>query len=356
MKGIKEIQNLKNTKVLLRVDFDVPVSGDSIIQEVFRIKKQKPIIDYLVGQGAITVMVAHISAVDSFKPILSQLQEILGHSINFLGQLGKLDQLGQLNLLDNIRRWPGEKANSNDFAKQLCGDLDIYINNAFAVSHRNHASVSAITGFLPAYAGLLVEEETHQLDKVINSSKEGKVVIIGGAKAETKAPVIKNFLDKSEKIILGGVVANDILKERGMNIDDSIVDENSRELFAGLNIYDERLVLADDFNAPNGKILDIGPKTIDKFTGLIRNAKMVIWNGPVGLFENPEYAKGTNEIAITLAGLKTFRVIGGGDTITAVNKLGLLDKFDFVSTGGGSMLEFLAGNKLPGLEALGYYE
>ncbi len=182
------------------------------------------------------------------------------------------------------------------------------------------------------------------------------MIIIGGAKAATKVPVIKNFLDKSEKVILGGVVANDILKERGMDIDASIVDENSKELLNGLDIYDERITLADNFNAPGGKILDIGPKAIDKFTDLIKQAKMVIWNGPVGLFENPDYAKGTYEIARAMANSSGFRAIGGGDTITAVNKIGLLDKFDFVSTGGGSMLAFLAGERLLGLEALGYYE
>ena len=365
MTSLNDIQNLEGKKVLLRTDFDVPLaqlptSNPQLltIGEDFRIRKQKPTIDYLVNGGATVVMVAHISAIDSFEPVLSQLENILDHKISFIQKLDQLDQLGQLGqlvLLDNIRQWPGEKENDEDFAKKLADGFDFYINNAFAVCHRNHASISAITKFLPSYAGFLVEEETSELKKLINAPKDGKLIIIGGAKAETKVPVIKNFLDKSEKIILGGVVANDVFKERGMNIDASVVDENSKELLAGLDIYDERLILADDFNAPGGKILDIGPRAIDKFIDLIKQAETTIWNGPMGLFENPDYTKGTYEIAQTMADSRGFRVIGGGDTITAVNKLDLLDHFDFVSTGGGAMLAFLAGEKLPGLEALDYY-
>ncbi len=367
MKTLEEIKDFENKKIILRTDLDIPVSAEGNILEPFRIQKQKPMVDYLLDRGARVVMVAHISAVDSFELILSQLEKIFGYEIRFINDFETRNwklEVGNLFLLDNIRRWPGEKENDEDFAKKLADRFDFYINNAFAVCHRNHASISAVTKFLPSYAGLLVEEETSELKKLINAPKDGKLIIIGGAKAETKIPVIKNFLDKSEKIILGGIVANDVFKERGVNIDASIVDENSKELLVGLDIYDERLILADDFNAPGGKILDIGPKTIDKFTGLIKQAKMTIWNGPVGLFENPDYAKGTYEIAKTIAGSSGFRVIGGGDTITAVNKLGLLDQFDsstgpergFISTGGGAMLAFLAGEKLPGLEALGYYD
>lgn len=362
MKGIKEVLNLKGKKVLLRVDFDVPVSDKGIIQEVFRIKKQKPMIDYLVDQGAVTVMVAHISDEDvaSFNDLTPQLSKLLDHKIKYFDALNDLEGLrnlesGSLGILHRVRDYEGETKNDKKFAKKLAEGFDIYVNNAFAVCHRNHSSVSAVTEFLPSYAGFLIEEEIKLLGDVINSPKENKLMVIGGAKAETKVPVIKNFLNRSEKIILGGVVANDILKEKGMNIDDSIVDENSKELLAGLDIYDERLVLAEDFNAPGGKILDIGPKTIDKFTNLLKNARMVIWNGPMGLFEDERFSAGTDAIANSIAKSQAFKTIGGGDTIAAVNRLGLLDKFDFVSTGGGAMLEFLAGNKLPGLEALGYY-
>ncbi len=360
MKGIKEIKDLKNKKVLLRVDFDVPVVNGKI-GESFRINKQKPMIDYLLTGRAQVMMVAHISAVDSFEPILSQLEEILGHKIVFLKNLENLpSQLSvvsrKLFLLDNIRQWPSEKENDENFSKQLADGFDIYINNAFAVCHRDHASVSAVAKHLPAYSGFLIEEETGQLQKAIVSSKDGKVMIMGGAKAETKIPVIRNFLDRAEKILLGGVIVNDILAKKGVNIDDSVFDPNFEELLTGLDINDPRLIMPEDFIFSDKKIFDIGPKSIKKYEELIKNAKMIIWNGPVGLFENPDYAKGTNEIALAVSRLKAFKVIGGGDTITAVNKLGILDKFDFVSTGGGAMLSFLAGEKLPGLEALEYYK
>lgn len=372
MKKIQEINDLKNKSVLLRVDFDVPVltndqrlitNNKFEIAETFRVKKQKPMIDFLLDKSAKVFMISHISAIDSFGPILSQLENILNHQIRLEVELPNRSLTSKLILLDNIRKWPGEKENDEKFAEQLAQRFDLYINNTFAVCHRKHASVSAITDFLPSYAGLLIEEELVQLNKAINSSKEGKIIVIGGAKAETKVPVIKNLIDKAEKIILGGVVANDILKERGMDIDDSLADKNSKELLVGLDIYDSRLILAEDFNAPGRKILDIGLASIKKFTDLISQSKMVIWNGPMGLFENPDYARGTNEIARAIASLDGFKIIGGGDTITAVNKLGLLNKYDpstslgqgFISTGGGAMLAFLAGEKLPGLEALGYY-
>lgn len=364
MKTIRDISDLKDKKVLLRVDFDVPVEGGKI-RESFRVEKQKEMIDYLIDHGAKVAMISHISAVDSFEPILSQLENILNHQIHLEVELllGSSASNG-LTLLDNIRKWPGEKENDKEFALSLSKGFDLYINNAFAVCHRKHASVSAITEFLPSYAGLLIEEEVAQLNKAIDSPKNGKIIIIGGAKAETKIPVIKSLINKADKIIVGGVVANDIFKERRMDIDDSLADKNSKELLVGLDIYDQRLIMADDFNAPNGKILDIGQGSIKKFTDLINQAKMVIWNGPMGLFENPDYTKGTDEVAKAMADIEGFKVIGGGDTITAVNRLGILDKFDpsassgqsFVSTGGGAMLAFLAGEKLLGLEVLGYYK
>jgi len=238
----------------------------------------------------------------------------------------------------------------------LTEGFDFYINNAFAVCHRKHASVSAVTKFLPAYAGLLVTEEVAKLQEAVNAPKQGKIVIMGGAKSATKISVIKNFLNKADKILLGGVIVNDILKERGEYIGDSVADENSAELLAGLDLSTPELVIPNDFAKLNDKILDIGPKSIDRYIDLIRGAKMVIWNGPLGLFEDDRFALGTNSIAEAVSALKVPTILGGGDTIAAISKLGLLDKFSFVSTGGGAMLEFLAGNKLPGLEALGYYK
>ena len=360
---LKDVDDFKDKKVLLRVDFDVPVSSGGVIEETFRVKRQKPMINYLVAKGAITIMVAHISDknVGSFSNLIPQFREILGHDVKYFADMESLSGLeklpsGFVGILNKIRDYTGEVENSGEFAQKLAKNFDFYINNAFAVSHRAHASVSAITKFLPAYGGLLIEEETVRLEEAINAPKEGKIVVIGGAKASTKVPVIKNFLNRADKILLGGVVVNDILKERGEDIGDSVADENSAELLAGLNILTPELVIPDDFVKSDNKMLDIGPKTIDGYRDLIKSAKMVIWNGPLGLFEDDRFALGTNSIAEAIAGLEVPTIIGGGDTIAAVNKLGLLDKFDFVSTGGGAMLAFLAGEKLPGLEALGYYE
>ncbi|MDP3696719.1 MAG: phosphoglycerate kinase [Candidatus Taylorbacteria bacterium] len=358
---------MNKKKVLLRCDFDVPVvdglpTGQAgKVVERFRIQKQKPVIDFLLKQSAV-VMVAHIKAIKSFKEIIPEMESILGHKFSLIDNLGELGSVtrdlepGTLYLLDNIRNWPGEEKNDESFAKMLSTGFDLYINNCFSTSHRKHASFSAITKFLPSYSGFLVEEETNQLSRMINLPKEGKIFIMGGAKASTKVPVIKNFIDKAENILVGGVVANDILRAMGVDTGLSVADEDFSTLLAGLDIRDKRLVMPLDFNIHETKIYDIGPKTIREYINIIESAKIVIWNGPVGLFEDERFSAGTDAIAWAIAGSGAFKTIGGGDTITAVNKLGLLDKFDFVSTGGGAMLEFLAGNKLPGLEALGYYK
>lgn len=366
MKTLREAGELKDKKVLLRVDFDIPVSDKGQIEEVFRIKRQKETLDYLVDHGAKVVMVAHISdesVGQSFATLMPQLHMLLSYEINFLKTVSEisayLEHYAGPALLDNIRRPPvsgdGEKNNDPEFAKQLAAGFDIYVNNDFAVCHRNHASVSAITKILPSYAGFVVEEEIARLSVVVNSPKEGKVIVIGGAKAESKIPVINNFIDKADKILVGGVVANDILKERGLDIGASIADENSKELLAGLDLSSPVLVLPKDFVISENKILDIGPETEKEYSEILNNASMVIWNGPMGLFEKPEFAHGTKAVTEAMIFSKARKIIGGGDTITAVDALGLLGKFDFVSTGGGAMLAFLGGEKLPGLEALDYY-
>lgn len=362
MKIINELTNLNGKKVLLRVDFDMPVSERGEIEEKFRVGKQKPMIDYLIDCGAKVVMAAHISDPDvsSFGELMPQLHILLGHEVGFIKTIEDIEEYlanyPGVGLLENIRKFDGEKENSKELAAKLSRNFDIYVNNDFAVCHRKHASVAAITSLLPSYAGLLVKEEVGQLQKAIDAPKKGKVVIIGGAKAETKVPVVKNLIDKADLILLGGVVANDVLKEKGQDMGSSVVDENSKELLADLDINNPKLLIPEDFVVFDNKILDIGGKTIQKYTDTIKNASMIIWNGPMGLFENPSFATGTNELAKTIVNSNVYKIMGGGDTISAVDKLGLLGKFDFVSTGGGAMLAFLAGEKLPGLEALGYYK
>jgi len=355
MNNLRQV-DLKDKKVLLRVDFDVPVSGDGHIEEPLRIKKQKETIDYLVSHGAKVVMVAHISAVPSFASLIPQLHMLLDYEVNFIKAVPEISSYLQNYagpaLLDNIRQNPGEEKNDPEFAKQLARGFDLYINNAFAVCHRNHASVSAITKTLPSYAGFLIEEEVAKLQDIVNATKNGKLLIMGGAKAETKIPVIKNFLDKADKILLGGVIANDVLKIKGQDVGDSVVDENASELLVGLDLNSPQLVMPKDFNISDKKILDIGSETIKEFSEIIKNSKAIIWNGPMGMFEDDKFADGTNKIAQAITESSAMKIVGGGDTISAIDKIGLMDKFDFVSTGGGAMLAFLAGEKLPGLEAL----
>lgn len=353
--------DLKDKKVLLRVDFDVPVSDEGQIEEPFRIKKQKETLDYLISHGAKVVMVAHISdhsVNQSFAPLIPQFHILLGYEINFIKTVSEigtyLEHYSGPALVDNIRQNEGEEKNDPEFAKQLAVGFDLYVNNAFAVCHRNHASISAITKLLPSYAGFLVEEEVAQLGKVLVAPKEGKIVIMGGAKASTKIPVIKNFLGKAEKILIGGVIANDILKIKGQDTGNSVVDENASELLVGLDLDNPQLIMPKDFNIFDNKILDIGQGAIKEFSEIIKNSKMIIWNGPMGLFENPQFTDGTNKITQAITESSAMKIVGGGDTISAIDKIGLMDKFDFVSTGGGAMLAFLAGEELPGLKALGY--
>lgn len=359
MKTIKDITELKDKKILLRADFDVPLRKDNVIAEPFRILKQKPFIDYLISQGAKVVIVAHISATDSFAELMPQLHILLGHEVGFIKKpediSGYFENYQGAGLLENIRQFSGEADDDEAFAQNLSKNFDLYINNAFAVCHRKHTSVSAITKFLPSYAGPLIEEETAKLKMAIQAPKEGKIVIIGGAKATTKVPVIKNFLDKAEKILLGGVVANDFLKVRGIDVGSSVVDDNYQQLLEGLDLNNPALIAPKDFNIFEKKILDIGAETAKEYGEIIKNTKMIIWNGPIGMFEDERFANGTRSVAQTIVGSNSFKIAGGGDTIAALNHFGLLEQFNFISTGGGAMLDFLAGNKLPGLLALDYY-
>ncbi len=374
-------EKLRGKKVLLRVDFNVPLlrsSGASEgqagkIAEIFRVKSAKETIDYLLANGARVALVSHIEAVESFSSIVEQISEILGRKIvfvplaDFLTGNWKLET-GNLFLVDNIRQDKREIENDKGFAEELAKGFDFYINDAFAVCHRNHASVSAVTEYLPYYAGFLIKKETENLSEALKAPAAGKIVVLGGAKISTKLPVIKNFLDKAEKILIGGALANNYFRARGINVGASVVDESmTPDVFDGNLVLPQDILVANDKTGesntnpcpvadigPSQSIVDIGPETIKHFCEIIKNSSMVIWNGPMGLSEIEKFAQGTKIIAQAVASA-SHSVVGGGDTIAAVDKLGLLDKFTFVSTGGGAMLEFLAGEKLPGLEALGYY-
>lgn len=333
-------KELLGKNVLLRVDFNAPVENGKFL-EVYKIKAHKETIDYLTSRGAKLTLLSHITSADSFEPLLGQIKMILGTE--------------SFSLYENIRKYQSEESNNEEFAKELSKPFDIYVNDAFSVSHRNHASVVAITKFLPSYAGLLLIKEVENLEKVIKLPKEKKTLIIGGAKVESKFPVIKNFIDKAENILVGGVVANVFLKLSGVDTKKSLVDDNfideAKKLLANSSI-----VVPEDYIFSNDMILDIGSKTIGNFSEIIKNSKTVIWSGPLGKAEVSELSNGTKAVAEAIINSVAFSVVGGGDTIAYLEKINLIDKFNYVSTGGGATLQFLAGNKLPGLEVLGYYD
>lgn len=391
MKQLKSLGRgeLEGKSILLRVDFNIPVSfsagvsGAKIVTilEDFRIKAIKESVNYLLENNAKVALVSHIETTEDFISITDQIGEVLGHTLTLV-PLTELDSIPDLFkvcpivLLENIRQDKREIENDEEFARSLSKGFDFFVNDAFSVCHRDHALVSAITRFLPSYGGFQMEKEIENLSKVVNEPAEGKIVVLGGAKISTKLPTIQNFLDKSEKILIGGALANDFLKYQGIEVGKSVIEKESLNVLSGLyegGGLNKKIILPEDFATGEGEkfegleiqetgdiekgsaILDIGPKTIEKFSEIIRGAKMVVWNGPMGLFEINEFASGTKAIAKAVSSAKN-SIIGGGDTILAVEKLGLLEKFSFISTGGGAMLDFLAGKKLPGLEALGYYE
>ncbi|MEK7203586.1 MAG: phosphoglycerate kinase [Patescibacteria group bacterium] len=373
MKKIQDLSesDLKDKKVFLRVDFNVPIQltdNSKQLTETYRIKAYKETIDFLFSAGAKVALVSHVAS--SFKDIIREIGEILGHQVTFEDDILNPQFNSQLTLFENVRKYEGEQINDSGFAEDLAKNFDVYVNDAFSVSHRKHASVSVITKFLPSYSGFLMAKEVENLDKVINEPAQGKTVILGGAKVATKLPVIKNFLGKAEHILVAGALANTVFKAKGLKIGKSTVEEVEEQI----DWNNPKMILPKDIAVSEDKsgetfpevfpvkdleenqyILDIGPETIKEFSGIIKNSKTVIFNGPLGLAEIEVFSNGTKTVLDSMIRSGAFTVIGGGDTLALVEKLGLLDKFSYVSTGGGAMLEFLAGNKLPGLGALGYY-
>ena len=400
MKTIKEIKNLKNKKVLVRVDFNVPVGDDGIVDEKedWRIKAALPTIKYLLEKEAKVILIAHLgrpkisqkntssATVDShlrgddkmysLNPVAKRLEELLNREVKFVDDCigDKVDnavekmQAGEIILLENLRFYKDEENNDEKFAEELAKSADVYINNAFSVSHREHASICAITKFLPSYAGLLLEKEVTVLSDAINDPKKPVTVIIGGAKIKTKVPVIKNLMDKVDHIIIGGVVANVILKAMGIDTGKSLLNSVDLKGVKEINFESEKLYVPVDvvvFNSKtkkislqavgkvgDNKILDIGTESANLYSKIISDSKTIIWNGPMGKFEDKNFSFGTKEIAKAVAKKSKCTIIGGGDTIAVLRQFGYLDKMSYVCTGGGAMLEFLAGKKLPGLEAL----
>jgi len=340
MKSITEAGDLKGKKVIVRVDWNEPVENYRVLSD-YRIKKSFPTIEYLEKAGAKVILISHREGEEN------SLEPAFKHAKTFLPNL-TFKEDGPIMLLENLRQNSGEMANSLDYAKELSGLGEIYVNEAFSESHRNYASIVGIPKFLPSYAGLRLSIEVQELSKTFYP-KHPFLFILGGAKFDTKLPLVKKFLNIADFVFVGGALANNFFKEQGKDVDGSLVSDGEFGLLELLKTG--KVLLPEDTITKEGKILDAGPKTLEMLKEKIAASKLVLWNGPLGNYENG-FTVATKELAKMIADAGHESIIGGGDTLAAIEELQLLDKFTFVSTGGGAMLDFLAMGTLPGIEAL----
>lgn len=383
---------LDGKRVLMRVDFNVPIDDKGQVGDEFRIHESLPTIKYILSKGASLVLMSHLGRPKgewtpefSMKPVCEKLRELLPDvAVDFADDcigdqvkvLAKGLEPGEVLLLENLRFHKGEEKNDHEFAKKLAALGDVFANDAFGAAHRDAASVTGVPKIIqPAVAGMLMEKEIEYLDSVISSPEKPFVALLGGAKVSDKIPVIENLIGRVDSILVGGGMAFTFFKAQGLEIGASKCEEDrvgeAKRLLALAKEKGTELLLpadvvaADAFNEnantrivaanaiPSGWMgLDIGPKTIEQFSEKIRNCKTLVWNGPMGVFEMKPFAEGTKKIAEAAAASDCVSVIGGGDSASAVRKMGLADKFSHVSTGGGASLEMLEGKKLPGVEAL----
>lgn len=355
MKIITELkkEDLSGRIILVRVDFNVPLKRGKVF-EAYRINQSLPTINYLVERGARIILISHLG--DDGKKSLAPIAKYLNSffSVKLIKNLDqqKINQslnTGQIVLLENLRRWEGEKKNDLSFAKKLAALADIYVNEAFSVSHRAHASVVGVTRYLPNYAGLLFAQEFKNLSLALKP-KHPFIVILGGLKFKTKIPLLKKLSKTADQIFIGGALANSFMKAMGCEIGDSMAEEDLSYLKPFLK--NKKIVLPVDlvWNKKR-QIVDVGPKTLCAIELAVQKAKLVVWNGPLGWFEIGA-KEGTLEVAKIIANSKGFSLVGGGDTLSAIEELELNKQFNFVSTAGGAMLDFLATGTLPGIKTL----
>ena len=384
-KTVRDI-SVKGKRVLVRVDFNVPLENGEVADDT-RIRAVLPTIQYLLEQGAAVILMSHLGRPQGqirdelrMDPVARSLSKLLGRDVT------KVDDCvgpqvenataglepGQVLLLENLRFHPEEERNDEIFARQLASLADVYVNDAFGAAHRAHASTTGLTKYLPSVAGLLMERELLMLGEALANPTRPFVAVLGGAKVSGKIGVIRSLLSKVDLLLVGGGMANTFLKAQGLEVGDSLVDNDSlamaREM---LELAGKRLVLpvdvvvadafAEDANSrtvgikevtSGWRILDIGPRTVGLFAEKLSSAGTVVWNGPMGVFEFPRFAAGTVGLATSLARSQATTIVGGGDSAAAVREAGLEDRMTFVSTGGGASLMFLEGKSLPGVEAL----
>ncbi len=387
-KTIEDIE-VKGKKVLVRCDFNVPLDSEGNITDENRIVGAMPTIKYLADNGAKVILCSHMGKPKgepkpefSLAPVAKRLSEKLGKEVvfaaddNVVGENAKkaVSEMadGDIVLLENTRYRAEETKNIETFSKDLASLAEIFVNDAFGTAHRAHCSTVGVADYLPAACGYLIQKEIEFLGNAVNNPVRPLVAILGGSKVSSKISVIENLLDKVDKLIIGGGMAYTFMAAKGQEVGDSLLEadyiEYAKEMMAKagdklLLPIDTVVAKAFDNDAESKVVgeggieagwqgLDIGPKSIELFSDAVKNAKTVVWNGPMGVFEMPNFAKGTNAIANVLAEIDATTVIGGGDSVAAVNQAGLGDKMSHISTGGGASLEFLEGKDLPGIVAL----
>ena len=391
MNNIRDCQNLNQKKVLLRLDLNVPFMNGKIIDET-RIDKILPVIEFLLNKNSKIIIISHVGRPKgkvikdlSLKPICENLEKKINRKIKIINDnIYKLKRENllenpddQIIFLENIRFYKEEEENDISFAKHLAGLADLFVNDAFSCSHRAHTSVCKITDFLPSFAGLQLETEINALKKVTTEIKKPTTCIIGGSKISTKIGIIKNLIPKFDNIIIVGGMANNIIDHKGNQIGKSIREKNCEmiineifetsknysckitypeDVLVGKNMNDSSQVKELNNIKDDDIILDIGPKTIKKIKNIIKISETVLWNGPAGYFENPNFANGSYEIAKSIIkknkNRSIYSVAGGGDTVALINQINAVKDFNFVSTAGGAFLEYLEGKELPGIKAL----
>lgn len=385
--------DLSGKRALVRVDFNVPLDDQGNITDDTRIRAALPTIQDLIKKGAKVILTSHFGrpkGVDDklrLTPVAKRLSELLGQEVikcnDCIGEevAGKVAEMqnGQVLLLENVRFYPEEEKNNPEFAQKLAANADLYVNDAFGTAHRAHASTEGVTHYLsPSVAGYLIEKELQYLQSAIENPQRPLAAIIGGSKVSSKIGVIETLLDKCDKLLLGGGMIFTFYKARGLNVGKSLVEEDKLELAKSLEakakergvdlLLPTDVVVADKFaadanaqtvsvdNIPSdGMGLDIGPDSVKMFQAALAECKSVIWNGPMGVFEFDKFAVGTEAIARTLADLTkqgVTTIIGGGDSVAAVEKVGVAEQMSHISTGGGASLELLEGKELPGIAAL----
>ncbi len=381
--------DLKGKKVIVRVDYNVPLDEKRNITDDARIKASLETIKYILEQGAKKViLMSHLGrpkgkVVDNLRmdPVAKRLSELLGEEVYKLDDCvgenirERIEETpSRVVLLENLRFHPEEKEGDENFARQLASLADVYVNDAFGTAHRAHASTTVIAHYLPSAVGFLIEKEIEFLSQALNPVRP-YIVILGGAKVSDKIGVIENLLERADKILIGGAMAYTFLKAKDIEVGNSRIEEDkiplAKDILDKASQKGVKIILPQDhivvtsIDAPQSKKVtdvsiplgfmgvDIGPKTIEAFKDELKEAKTILWNGPLGIFENPEYAEGTKDIAIYLASLDNVTVIvGGGDSAASAKKFGVAEKFSHVSTGGGASLEFLEGKELPGIAAI----